>query len=81
VPAAKVLRSAASPVAKTHPWRCRTKPIRELIPEGFLEPPPETARDAEGRAGRPGLTVGKHRLSTPRVTQPTRNSRRTDGNG
>jgi GTPase len=70
VPAARVLRSAASPVAKAHPWRCRTKPIKDLIPEGFLEPPPETARDAEGRPERSGLTVGKHRLSTPRAVRP-----------
>jgi hypothetical protein len=56
------------------PWRVRTKPIRELIPEGFLE----SGRNGEGgpekigelipntlgeRAGRTGLGVGKHRLS------------------
>jgi GTPase len=69
VPAARVLRSAASPAAKAHPWRCQTKPIRELIPEGFMEPPKEAARDSDGRPERTGLTVGKRRLSTPRAVR------------
>ena len=71
VPAARVLKSVSSPAAKAHPWRCRTKAIRELIPEGFLEaaaaaPDP---RDG-GRAERTGLTVGKRRLSPERELPP-----------
>jgi GTPase len=68
VPAARVLRAAASPTAKAHPWRCQTKPIRELIPEGFLEAAPAADGEARatGRAERMGLTVGKRRLSVRR---------------
>jgi GTP-binding protein HflX len=70
VPAARVLRATASPVAKAHPWRCRTKPVRDLIPEGFLEPLADATRDAEGRPERTGLTVGRHRLSAPPPARP-----------
>jgi GTPase len=70
VPAARVLRSASSPATKSRPWRCRTKPIRDLIPEGVLEPPSPTAQEAEGHPERTGLTVGRHRLSTPHPARP-----------
>jgi len=66
VPAARVLKSASSPATKANPWRCRTKPVRELIPEGFLDPLPEAdaSHDALSRPPRPGLTVGRHRLTS-----------------
>ena len=59
VPSAKVLKSVA--LTKTAPWRCRTKTIKELIPEGFLEP--VNAEENVEKSGRGGLTVGKRRLS------------------
>ena len=46
---AQVLTSAPSRVAR--PWRCRTKPIKELIPAGFLADPRElAAAEAENPA-------------------------------
>jgi len=60
VPSAKVLKSVA--LTKSQPWRCRTKPIKDLIPEAFLAPPvPEKAEDGE-RPGRTGITVGSRRV-------------------
>ena len=73
VPTARVLKSAASPAAKANPWRCRTTPIRQLIPEGFLETAAEGVGDAGARPERTGLTVGKRRL--------TGGGRRRDGEG
>jgi GTP-binding protein HflX len=72
VPSAKVLKAVGIKTAT--PWRVRTKPIKELIPEGFLESgtngeggPEKIAElipNAHGDRGtRTGITVGKHRLS------------------
>ena len=70
VPSAKVLKSVASPLSKKKPWRCRTKAIKELIPDGFLEP---VVQDNEIEVpGRTGITVGKRRLS-PRNGSRKRN--------
>ncbi len=68
VPTARVLKSAASPAAKGNPWRCRTKAIRELIPDGFMEGAGVSVQETAGRSERTGLTVGRHRLSKPRGT-------------
>jgi hypothetical protein len=57
VPSAKVLKSVS--LTKSRPWRCRTKAIRELIPEGFLEP----VKVEEEKAGQGGLSVGSRKLS------------------
>jgi GTP-binding protein HflX len=71
VPTAKVLKIAAMKAggAKAkNVWRCRTKPIKELIPEGFLEGKEKGASDEEGAAAaRPvkgaGLTIGKKKIA------------------
>jgi GTPase len=64
VPAAKVLRAKPSPAAKATPWRCRTKPIAKLIPEGFFEQLEVQSTEREVvPPTRTGLTVGKHRVS------------------
>lgn len=66
VPAARVISSRQSPVTKANPWRCRTKPVRELIPQGFSNPGPEadTLRDALSLPSRPGLSIGRRRLTS-----------------
>jgi GTP-binding protein HflX len=83
VPSARVIKAVASPATKKNPWRIRTKPIKELIPDGFLDAPatddgaplkaadliPATAA-ARAAKGPAGLTVGKYRLSPPRPAPP-----------
>ena len=73
VPSAKVLKTATSPVSKTNPWRIRTKAIKELIPENFLES--QRAEEmltktadlipaiVAKRGGKSGLSIGNHRIS------------------
>jgi GTP-binding protein HflX len=72
VPSAKLLKAVN--IRTATPWRVRTKPIKELIPEGFLESAgtrePGAEKIAElipaahgDRGTRTGITVGKHRLS------------------
>jgi GTP-binding protein HflX len=63
VPSARVLKAVNSPAAKAHPWRSRTKLIRELIPDGFLAPAqPEQTPEGTPPA-RTGITIGRHRVS------------------
>ncbi len=69
VPSARVLKSSASKASKG--WRCRTKPICELIPEGFMDDKPEGAKveslGVSNNGVRPktrtGLTIGKRKLT------------------
>src|SRR5262249_31917438 len=44
-PLAVMRRAVASKTAR--PWRCRTRPIKELIPDGFLADPPQLAAEAQ----------------------------------
>ena len=75
VPSARLLKS--KPVKTATPWRVRTKPIRDLIPEGFLDAPSQGEDGPEKiaelipatHADRTGITIGKHRVSSP-PTQP-----------
>jgi GTP-binding protein HflX len=60
VPSARIIKSALSPKSKTKPWRIRTKPIRELIPDGFLDKNGSEEEPATREGG--GFTVGKVRL-------------------
>ncbi|HVT81817.1 MAG TPA: GTPase, partial [Phycisphaerae bacterium] len=62
VPAAKVKK--ATPIKTATPWRIRTKPIKELLPEGFLEP--LVGDDAPTDPSRTGITVGKKVLHRAR---------------
>jgi GTP-binding protein HflX len=69
VPAARVKKAIA--VKSAASWRCRTKPIRELIPEGFLDAvdgdgTPRTQSQHGRKSTGTGLTVGRHRLSPPK---------------
>jgi GTPase len=60
VPSARVLKSV--PLTKTAPWRCRTKSIKELIPEGFLDTPiPKPAATLPG----PGNAISGSAPSSP----------------
>ena len=52
VPSAKVLKSVA--LTKTQPWRCRTKPIKDLIPEEFVWLPGAGEGGGTGAAGADG---------------------------
>lgn len=69
VPSARILKS--KPIKSATPWRIRTRPIKDLIPEGFLEAPstgePSPEKIAElipiTHADRSGLHIGKHRVS------------------
>jgi len=65
VPSAKVLSTSRVPGAKTSAWRIRTKPIKALIPEGFLQNNNDAAnRDDDAPSdGRTGITIGKRRLT------------------
>ncbi len=71
VPTAKVLKvaplKAAGKKAKSV-WRCRTKPIKDLIPEGFLDAPEKVAEEGSP-APRPvkgaGLTIGRKKIARP----------------
>jgi GTP-binding protein HflX len=62
VPSARVKK--ATPIKTATPWRIRTKPIKELIPEGFLEP--LAAEEAPTDPSRTGITVGKRVLHRAR---------------
>jgi GTPase len=71
VPSAKVVSAKVKRAGAGGVWRCRTKPIKELIPEGFLDNKGAAERaEAFGVPGaggvRPasgGLTVGRKRLT------------------
>jgi GTP-binding protein HflX len=77
VPSAKVLSAKTIRAGASGGWRIRTKPIKELLPEGFLD---DKAGHAKAEAlGLPsanghrptagsGLTIGNQRLGTPRAT-------------
>ncbi len=67
VPRARVTKATA--IKTSNPWRVRTRPVNELIPEGFLDPlPTDDEGENPGKPGRTGITVGKRRLSRPTGT-------------
>jgi GTP-binding protein HflX len=76
VPSAKVLRARTVKGKAGSAWRLRTRPIKDLIPDGFLEsqdagdkamalglPGPAGAKPAAGA----GLSIGRRRLGMPSV--------------
>ena len=62
VPSARVLKTG--PLKTDSPWRIRTRPIKNLIPDHFLETPAEQGNipSANGRPPRTGISVGKTSL-------------------
>ena len=71
VPTARLIKSRAVKTSRGL-WRCRTQPIKHLLPEGFLETRGgdrgNTARNevlngAPARPKRRGITIGKQRVS------------------
>ncbi len=81
VPTAKVLKvTSKSPIKKgkaNTTWRCRTKPIKDLIPEALLDQKEANTRAAAYGVPEPtdappqrpakgaGLTIGKKKIGTP----------------
>ncbi len=76
VPSAKILKTERS-IAKSATWRCRTKPVKDLIPETLLAPRPANDQSADEKATAHGVPTPDG--TRPQSPSPTRKPRTKGG--